>query len=73
MTEISATTKQLVELAYGGKDIPNELIIELIKEEITKNPRSVLLNFPTTYNQALELTKTLADVQPSDFIKKSSL
>ncbi len=73
MTEISETTKRVVSLAYGGKDIPSELVIELIREEVAKNPRSILINFPTTYKQALELTRTLGNVQPSDFIKQSLL
>lgn len=73
VTEISSTTKSLIDLAYQGKTIPNELIIELVKEEVQKNPRSIILNFPTTYSQALSLTETLSGVQPSDFIQTSAL
>lgn len=51
--ETSGETFQLVEYCYNGKDIPNSLILGLIEESLLKNPRSVIVNYPTTYQECI--------------------
>jgi len=46
---VSKETEELVEACFCGKPIREEIIIDLIKEEVEKNPHSILVDYPNTY------------------------
>ena len=39
-----------------------EIIIQLIKEEVDKNPHSILVDYPNTYDQAIALCKAIGNI-----------
>lgn len=46
---VSETTAQLVQLCQKGSNLPNELLVELVEQEVRKHPRFLLVDFPQTY------------------------
>jgi len=49
------------------------VIIQLIKEEVEKHPQSILVDYPNTYNQAIELCRIIGNIQPHDMLNVSRL
>lgn len=71
--EITGYTAELADLCYKGKNIPNSIIINLIKENVEQNEKSLVLNYPTTYDECIEFTKVFGGAQPSEYASKSRL
>lgn len=71
--DISPETQELVELCYSGKQVPNKFILELLKEEVEKNPKSVIVDYPKTYEECVQFTKAFGGVEPNDAQRKSKL
>ena len=49
------------------------MVIELIKEEVNKNPHSILVDYPNTYDQAISLCKAISNVEPHDMLSSDRL
>lgn len=66
--EVGTETQALLNVCYEGKKIPDELILGFVEEEIKVHPMTILLDYPTTYHQAVQLTDRLANVRPHDLM-----
>ena len=45
----------------------------MIKEEVDKNPHSILIDYPNTYDQAIALCKAIGNVEPHDMLGTNKL
>lgn len=71
--EIDGQTAELMEICLTGKKIPNSMIISLLKENVQNNKKSIIINYPTTYDECIEFTKAFGATSPSDHTPKSKL
>ena len=57
--EVSPDTKELAESCFLGKPIDEDLLIRLVAEQIKKSPKTLLMDFPNSYKQAVALCAAL--------------
>jgi adenylate kinase family enzyme len=48
-------------------------VIELVRENVEKNPHSIIVDYPNTYEQAIALCKAIGNVEPHDMLATNKL
>lgn len=71
--EISKETEELVECCLNGKFITDKVIIQLIKEDVDKNDKNIIVDYPNTYEQAIGFCKAIGNVEPHDMLATNKL
>jgi adenylate kinase family enzyme len=48
-------------------------IVKIVSEAIQSSKKAIILDYPNTYEQAIELCRLISGVQPHDLLEKDRL
>ena len=68
--ECSKETSEVAKQCFAGQPLEERLVVGLVAEAIKNSKRAVLLDFPNTYEQAIELCRLVSGVQPHDLLQQ---
>lgn len=51
--EVSKETQEIATQCLSGRPVDEKTIVKLVKEAIENNSRSIILDYPSTYDQAI--------------------
>jgi adenylate kinase family enzyme len=51
--EVSQETQEIALQCLSGRPIEEKTVVKLVKEAIENNSRSIILDYPSTYEQAI--------------------
>lgn len=71
--ECSKETSEVAKQCFSGQPLEERLVVGLVAEAIKNSKRAVLLDFPNTYEQAIELCRLVSGVQPHDLLEQDRL